>query len=958
MTNIVVHPQIEIGTDSPGFLKWSRTRRVYTDGLEAHIDKQLLIWHATLHNDQARAMLDSNGEQWTGSVQGSWYTGTRRQRIEIKSAHVFIVVDPGTPIGTDNPDFLEWSRSKRVFVGGSEAPIDRQLLIWYSTLHHGQARALRDSHWERWEASVQGSWYIETNDRQRIVIQSQQCAVLLLTGALNPVHNGHLEMLAFARSELQGIYSCVRPVLSPSHDDYVGTKEGARPFADRVQFARAVEGVTVSEWEGRQAHFVDYPEVLAHFEATEVDADVFYIVGEDHYHAHVKTTMHNNTNVIVAPRTSQDISSTLVRSVSGAAKLRSLVPPRVADLIITSQLYGFSEPPETQDTIQIYSYNIQYDGNPKNHRTIVQSLFDNLHRYSVVCLQEVPAPVWKMVSRASTILDTHAWMYKAGEVLGVARRLQPVFQDAFFPVATGITKYSVNQRPFLCATIQVRNRRHLVVGTAHVWSIFGELECTTNRTDIDLKISFLEQCFTYMESLSPVGATLLLAGDTNLVDEPWTRDYEDQKLRSLHLTDLDSRTRVRTWDGTTNSNVPTRAERHRPDRVFMREPSSQLSSTLEVQNQDMRSDHFPIIASVPIEPRDTTWDPAAVVQMCRTLRACYTSGYAFPAWTLQGIPDQEALFRATHVYYGDSTDTDEPDLAVIQRLIREREPVNIGMRRRYNQEALHRGFGHRRGYYGTLAESGNKLPPSVAVYTKTLVGLPGSHAIVHLLHAIGLGFDAPAQPDLQLLCAKKLDCVTFYRYMFHLIFTCADDQLGPDSIVVLSLVGGNAFAKEYPGGFRQLWIDAWIPALKSHLQAHPLHVQRLRGMGFPSAFLELVSPIIHKQLQSTKRFPDIIDDYDLHKTLFVNAWDPWSVVGNGNEQDNSLDGHIGRHSNAAILSTSMTNPFLQTSALYTFVKKSKSLNRVCAGLLWCLIVKNKSKESLCCVVVMSYLQKE
>merc|ERR1712118_28574 len=32
---------------------------------------------------------------------------------------------------------------------------------------------------------------------------------------------------------------------------------------------------------------------------------------------------------------------------------------------------------------------------------------------------------------------------------------------------------------------------------------------------------------------------------------------------------------------------------------------------------------------------------------------------------------------------------------------------------------------------------------------------------------------------------------------------------------------------------------------------------------------------------------------DFENTLFINAWDPWSLVGNGNEGDNSLDGKYG-----------------------------------------------------------------
>lgn len=69
--------------------------------------------------------------------------------------------------------------------------------------------------------------------------------------------------------------------------------------------------------------------------------------------------------------------------------------------------------------------------------------------------------------------------------------------------------------------------------------------------------------------------------------------------------------------------------------------------------------------------------------------------------------------------------------------------------------------------------------------------------------------------------------------------------------------------------------------------------------------------------QKTKTFnggyiPDILDnDNDMEHTLYVNAWDPWSLIGNGNERDNSLDGYWGRCSNMAILGWSLTNPFIK-----------------------------------------------
>ena len=57
--------------------------------------------------------------------------------------------------------------------------------------------------------------------------------------------------------------------------------------------------------------------------------------------------------------------------------------------------------------------------------------------------------------------------------------------------------------------------------------------------------------------------------------------------------------------------------------------------------------------------------------------------------------------------------------------------------------------------------------------------------------------------------------------------------------------------------------------------------------------------------------PDIlVTDKDVEHTLYVNAWDPWSLIGNGNGRDSSLDGYWGRCSNMAVLGWSHTNPFI------------------------------------------------
>ena len=60
---------------------------------------------------------------------------------------------------------------------------------------------------------------------------------------------------------------------------------------------------------------------------------------------------------------------------------------------------------------------------------------------------------------------------------------------------------------------------------------------------------------------------------------------------------------------------------------------------------------------------------------------------------------------------------------------------------------------------------------------------------------------------------------------------------------------------------------------------------------------------------SDKQIPNVlfISKSTPADTLYINAWDPWSIIGNGNAGDTSLDGYWGRNSNMSVLGWSMTN---------------------------------------------------
>ena len=60
-----------------------------------------------------------------------------------------------------------------------------------------------------------------------------------------------------------------------------------------------------------------------------------------------------------------------------------------------------------------------------------------------------------------------------------------------------------------------------------------------------------------------------------------------------------------------------------------------------------------------------------------------------------------------------------------------------------------------------------------------------------------------------------------------------------------------------------------------------------------------------------------IDNYNalLDRTMFVNSWNPFSVVGNGNAADKSLDGQFGRRTAMAVLATPPVNGHMAMQAL-------------------------------------------
>jgi hypothetical protein len=253
------------------------------------------------------------------------------------------------------------------------------------------------------------------------------------------------------------------------------------------------------------------------------------------------------------------------------------------------------------------------------------------------------------------------------------------------------------------------------------------------------------------------------------------------------------------------------------------------------------------------------------------------------------------------------------------------------------------------------------LKPNIAIYCKAVVnclnGEIGNGVMcnttlqnvqVNVMNLIGFGFDTgpgyDKQPDylyLKYLKDKKnyndqnlLDeVIILYRKMWlklayfiinnNKIINSQNNQI---KHVIISNVGGNNFAT---------YLYELIPTLFTKYNYLPEFLSKIYIPSFEYYSNNIVkSPkqilienninVVDAVRKSYYFIPGIIDTIiknnstqlsninlkgaTLDNTLFVNAWDPHSIIGNGNYNDPSLDGYWGRISNMSVLGWGFTNP--------------------------------------------------
>lgn len=299
-------------------------------------------------------------------------------------------------------------------------------------------------------------------------------------------------------------------------------------------------------------------------------------------------------------------------------------------------------------------------------------------------------------------------------------------------------------------------------------------------------------------------------------------------------------------------------------------------------------------APMKLATETPTWD--GLGRLAEAMFKVYDAGYGFPEWSIHMLSSGELASHATKtiVYY---KCTDEIEL--VQRMVREREPVNIAMMRKYSEHRLQESFGYRRGAY--MHSTQDRLMPNIAIFCRTPLEYRGYRVDTNVINLVGYAFDTPEQPDYRyffgsgLLTAMKwqelVDRVSVvWRYAFQ---AARDHNL---KYIYFSAVGGGAFSTYLNGrpetSYQKLW-EASMPRVEAE---------------FPEI-----------RRYDLGRIPDFVHSSEmlavLNDCLLVNAWDPFSMVGNGNALDASLDGCFGACTAMAVLCWPITNPCMTYRAV-------------------------------------------
>lgn len=279
--------------------------------------------------------------------------------------------------------------------------------------------------------------------------------------------------------------------------------------------------------------------------------------------------------------------------------------------------------------------------------------------------------------------------------------------------------------------------------------------------------------------------------------------------------------------------------------------------------------------------------------------------------------DYKRHAKTARIYYN-ATQMAEQDAL---RIIFQREPTNIAMgANQYNKEKLHQLFGYQNSVYiDAKKEDGSlfrDLPNTAAVYSETYLWDPPGGKNKKEIACLSLpapALDSSKQPHYNFyMKLGKLDEQRYEQEMAFL-FKCIHQAVRDNhetafsnkgiKRVVLSKFGQGAFLEALSLNDRAVAQQAYRSQLAQFLSniddlGLEVVMSEYQTSGGDQIWLKkmIIGDIIH-----TAQEGDFI----------VNAWDPHSAPGNGNDADKSFDGAMGKGSGIMLTQTSWLNETLR-----------------------------------------------
>lgn len=289
--------------------------------------------------------------------------------------------------------------------------------------------------------------------------------------------------------------------------------------------------------------------------------------------------------------------------------------------------------------------------------------------------------------------------------------------------------------------------------------------------------------------------------------------------------------------------------------------------------------------------------------------------------------DYKRHAKTARIYYNSSQITESDAL----KIIFQREPTNIAMGiNQYNEENLEKLFGYKRGIYNDLSAKKmdgsffKELPNTATVYSETYLWDPPGGKNKKEIACLSLpapALDSINQPHYEYyMKTGKLD-VKKYEQEMEFLFKSIEQAIRDNKNIAFE---GKGIKRLVLCKFGQ---GVFLGALSRNDQktAHNAYKQQM------AIFLNRIKDIDLDIVMSEYSYP--ANDIWLNKMiigdiintardgdLIINAWDPHSAPGNGNDADHSFDGALGKASGILLTQTGWLNKTLRNRGSLFSVK--------------------------------------